>query len=91
MRRKVTVFTVTLFFCGELAGEEVEEGFLGGRGGVAFGFGEGFVGVHEFFGIGAGVDELADTADDAAFEFSGGGERFFFGHVGFVRGEGREG
>ncbi|MBD9180579.1 MAG: hypothetical protein EGP82_15625 [Odoribacter splanchnicus] len=74
-----------------MAGEEVEEGFLGGRGGVAFGFGEGFVGVHKFFGVGTGVNELADAADDAAFEFGGGGKGGFFGRFGYFRGGSRGG
>lgn len=37
------------------------------------------MGVHEFFGVGAGIDELADAAADAAFEFGGGGKEGFFG------------
>lgn len=39
--------------------------------------------VHEFFEVGAGVDELADAADDAAFEFGGGGKGDFPGRFGF--------
>lgn len=39
------------------------------------------MGVHEFFGVGAGVDELADAADDAAFEFGGGGDGIGFGGI----------
>lgn len=76
-----------LFFC-QFFGEEVEEGFF--RGGVfAFRFGDGFVGVHEFFGVGAGVYELADTADDAVLDVGGGGERFFFRGFRLCRAGGR--
>lgn len=32
------------------------------------------MGVHEFFEVGADVDELADAAADVAFEFGGGGK-----------------